>query len=135
VSESERMASLEARITELEGTVRAMKALAKGDPGRDGRDGRDGKSVSLAQIAALLKTHAAPRAPQPIMLEPTFNVPVPTVNVRAGDVIVPESHINVAVPQQAAPVININVPKPKPRHVRFDADRDGNITGAVLTNE
>lgn len=134
----ERIASLEARIADLEQTIRSMKALAKGEPGRDGKDGRDGRDgldarpVNIKKIIAAVRGYITPEKPlnlnlhallrPEITLSPELNVPAPNINfspvmpeIKAPDVNVsvkPDVH----VPKEALRVeIKAEVPQaPKP---------------------
>jgi hypothetical protein len=122
--------SLEERVAELEATVRAMKAQAKGEPGRDGKDGRDGRDFRFdtAKFVQLVRSQrGAQIIVQPAPM-PTLKVDAPVVHVAAP---------SVTVEAAAAPVVHAPVTVNVPKHdtvIRFEEDDNGNITGAALTH-
>lgn len=105
------IAALRNRIEALEATVRGMKALAKGDPGRDGkdgRDGRDGRSMSVKHVVSAIRNAGSGyRAPH-VNLDAHIQVAPGGLVMRAPDVHVaaPEVHLE-AVIQTPAPTINV----------------------------
>lgn len=98
----ERIEALETRVAELEQTIRDLKALAKGDPGRDGkdgRDGRDGKSLQPRQIVAMLRDIVPTHSASSVIVQPA----TPQIVVQASEVSleatlqapVVENHVHV----------------------------------------
>jgi hypothetical protein len=96
---SDRIEALEARVAELEQTIRDLKALAKGDAGRDGRDGRDGKSLNPRQIVAMLRDIVPTYQASSVIVQPA----APQIVVQASEVSlkatlpapVVENHVHV----------------------------------------
>lgn len=114
----DQIAALVTRVDALEATVRNMKALAKGDPGRDGkdgRDGRDGKSVSAKHVVSAIRAAGSGHRAPHVNLDAHIQIPPGGFVMRAPDVHVSAPQVHVAAPEvhleavihTPAPTINV----------------------------
>ena len=127
-------ADLEARVAELEATVRDMQALAKGEPGRDGkdgRDGRDGKSIRLARLMMAVRNALGPQRAPSVHVDSHVQVqPAPVAVQAAGDVHLPALQSLVHV----SPIVHAQM-QPYQTRTKFERDERGELIESTTKHE